>query len=577
LQNSLLWGRMCIMSKTSMKNDSNLHTYKDKTHLTRFLIVYKFSLKQSIRLLWHKKITSHFFTSETVQKKEKILYSNLGKDCKKLFIRLGGVYIKVGQFLSNLAHILPEYFIENLRDLQDRIPPHSFEEIRIRFEKEIGKNIYEVFQEIEEIPIASASTAQVHSAIYKERKVAIKVLYPHIEDVIEKDLKTLLFVMKRINRYLYSFDFKSIHKEIEKIVKREMDLSKESESIRKMDELFYDEPEIMVPRVEREISARGVLVTDFVEGVKITETEHVLGKAQPKSKPLELLLRAYILMIFRYKFFHADPHPGNVLFTPDGKLCLLDFGAVGEIPESLRISLRKTVISAMSKDYYGVVEGMEEMGFFSKHADKEKLEELARYSFQKLERFLSDTDLFKNIPFEKLGIMDSYDFLRGINSSLKEILKFSQIPENFVALQRVMALLAGNIASIDPYRTFFDYADRPFRLVVLGGSSVERILKEEGRDIVGNALSIPGELHRALLNLNRGRWNFRLKDMDRHTHAIVYSSRQLVNTILAVSSVHFGNYFADKSLQNLSVFCYVMGSVFGVVLLVSLIKGSVNK
>lgn len=562
--------------KTNYQNRA-LNSYKNKNHFSRFLIVYRFSFQKAIQILWHKKVKSHFLTLEAFQRSEKIFYSKLGMDCKILFLQLGGVYVKVGQFLSNLFHILPEYFIDHFKDLQDRIPPHSFEEIHQRVNQELSIDLFEIFSDIERIPLASASTAQVHLAFYKERKVAVKVLYPGIEDIIEEDLKTLFFVMKRINRYLYSFDYKNIHREISKIVRREMDLSKEAESIQKMEALFRDEPEIIVPKVEIEISTKGVLVTDFVEGVKISQTEPVQNKSQPKSKALELLVRAYILMIFRYKFFHADPHPGNILYTQDGKLCLIDFGAVGEIPESLRSSLRKTVICAMSRDYYGVVEGMEEMGFFSKHADKEKLEELARFSFQKLERLLSDTDYFRNIPFEKLGIMESHEFLKGINSSLGEILKFSQIPENFVAIQRVVALLLGNIANIDPHHSFFDYADRPFRLVVLGGSSVERILREEGRDIVGNTLSIPGELHRALLNLNRGRWNFRLKDMEKHTNAILFSSKQIICTILSVSLVHFGNYFSDKNQENFSISCYIAGSFFAAILLFSFIKGSLNK
>ncbi|MCE9500907.1 MAG: AarF/ABC1/UbiB kinase family protein [Leptospira sp.] len=566
-----------FMAKSNRSDRNTVFTYRNKSHFSRFLIAYFFSVRKSFVLLWHHKFLRHILTRDRFLRREEILYRNLGLECRILFLKLGGVYIKVGQFISNLSHILPDYFIESFNDLQDRIPPHPFAEIKERFLLETKAEIESIFPDIDPTPIASASTAQVHTATINGEKVAIKILYPDIEQLVEKDLETIYFVMKRINRYIVKFDFKPIHREIESLIKREMNLRKEAESITKMAELFIEEQEIIFPLVHGEYSTSGILITQFIEGVKISDSAQVSGKFEHKSKALELLLRAYILMIFKYKFFHADPHSGNLLFTPDGKLCFIDFGCIGEISESTRASLRKVIISSMSRDYYGVIESMEEMGFFSRDADREKLEEIAQFAFEKFERFLSDTEYFRNISIDQLNPEESIQFLKGINSSLSELLKIARIPMNFVALQRILALLVGNIAILDPYHTIFDYADRPFRLIVLGGSSVERILKEEGKDIVGNTLSIPGELHRSLLNINRGRWNIRVRDVDAQTGKFYILGHQFIYTGLFISFIHFAMNFETRGNMIAALTFYVAGGLNAFFLLVSFLRNRSDK
>ncbi|MBP9888535.1 MAG: AarF/ABC1/UbiB kinase family protein [Leptospiraceae bacterium] len=477
-----------------------------------------------------------------------------------------------------MGHLLPDYFISAFKDLQDRIPPHSFDEIKIRFFKETNQNIEEVFPEISKVPLAAASTAQVYTARLGDEKVVVKILYPGIETLVEKDLRTVLFVMKRINRYLVTFDYKQIHNEVKTIITREMDLSEEAKSIEKMAGYFASEPDYVFPTVYHDYTTPGILVTRFIEGVKISETRSIQARNAKKSRPLDLLVRAYILMVFQYRFFHADPHSGNLIYTTDGKLCFIDFGAVSEVNEITAVSLKKIISSAMSKDYYGVVEGMEEMGFFDKNVNKEKLEQIVKFALEKLERFVTNTDFFRNISIEQLNPEEAYIFLKGINSSLSDILKIARVPSNYVMLERTLGLIMGNIAILDPYRSVFDYAEDYFQTIAIGESGfVDKILSEEGKDLFTTSLLIPSELHKALLTLNRGRLVIQNKDVERQTDVMYVLGNQFLYALVGIASVHFGNYFL--SFYNLypSLFFYSIAGISGLSLLTSLIRSRSNK
>jgi ubiquinone biosynthesis protein len=548
-------------------------TYKNKGFFFRFLLVYKFYVQKLLALVWHFKIAIHFRSQTTQKEKELVLYKNLGLDSKKLFLQLGGVYVKLGQFLSNLNHVLPLEFTSHLQDLQDRLPPHPFEEIKERFEREIGRPIEEVFPDIDPSPLASASTAQVHLAEINSVKVAVKILYPNIESIVEKDIRTVLFVMKRINRYLFSFDYVTIHKELKEVITREMDLSQEAESISKMRRLFAKEKNIIFPHVYKQFTTKGILVTEFIAGVKISETLTCQYKNSKKSRALSLLIRAYILMVFKFKFFHADPHPGNLIFTPDEKLCFIDFGSVGVLYDNTEKSLRKIIVAAMSDDYYSVVEGMDEMGFFGPDVDKEQIEKIARFAFQSLQRFMTDTEYFRNISYHQLNPDDFQVYLKGMNTSLYELMKLSRIPQNYIMLERVFALLLGHVAWLDPYRTILDYSKQPFYSIVIGESSkLQKALEEEGQDILTTMFTLPREINDAISRLKTGRIQVRNKDTQKQTEKIESLARQVVYTLVSIASIHFGNFFLEQQVSLIYPIFYLIGGAFGLALFLSLLK-----
>ncbi|MGJ4744880.1 ABC1 kinase family protein [Leptospira sp. SA-E8] len=530
-----------------------------------------FLWKKIFGLFWYYKFVRLFLSSKSREERELEFYKSLGLECRDFFLKMGGVYVKLGQYFASLSHLFPESFTEPLQDLQDRVPPHPFFEIKERFKKEFGKEIAEVFPDISEAPLASASIAQVHSATYKGEKVAVKILYPGIEDIIEKDLKAVRKFLKRINRFLVRFDFKIVHKEIAKLVGRETDLRLEAESMDRMARYFAEEPDYVFPKLIPDWSGKSVLTAQFIEGKRITQAG-ILKKGQAKSRPVDLLIRAYILMIFEYRFYHADPHPGNMIYTPDEKLCFIDFGAVGEIPPSQALALRKIILCAMTKDYPALVEALDELGLVSKKADREKLEEVVRYSMEKLSKFLSDTDSFKNIKFEQIHTPEDLKFLKEINSSLRGLLRMIQLPTALVPLERVLGLLVGITASLDPYRTVLDYGEKPFKgLVFQGENQWQKVLVQEG-GIWGQAVSLPGELLQAVKNLNRGKQAYKLPDLEQHTKKMYSLGHQIISTAFILFGVHYGTDRLDKGIETQAMVAYGVSVFFGILLALSVIK-----
>ncbi|MCB1142052.1 MAG: AarF/ABC1/UbiB kinase family protein [Leptospiraceae bacterium] len=548
--------------------------YRKKSHRSRFFIVYFFVLRWTVRYFWFSRIQKFYLDREKIQVLESGFYENLANDCKILFLKLGGVYIKVGQFLSNLAHILPHNFIEKLKDLQDRVPPHPFSEIKDRFYREIAKNIEDVFPDMERIPLASASTAQVHRATYDGNKVVIKILYPGIEELIEKDLETVLFVMKWIHRFLYSFDYKRIHEEVQTIIHREMNLEEEARSLKKMAAFFRSEKDYIFPKTYDEFTRKGILVSKFINGIKITETRINHHKNGKPSRPLQLLLKAYILMIFKFRYFHADPHPGNLIYTPQGKLCFIDFGAVADLPRTTSSSLKKLIQGSIANDYYSVVEAMEGLGLIDSSVKKEKIEKIAQFAIEKLRTFVTNTEFFQNISIDQLNPNEAFIFLEGINSSLQELMQITQIPTNYIMLQRVLGLLVGTTAVLDPYRTIFDYTKKPFYdLVGDNQKEIMEILKEDWNEIGVTSLQIPKELHKALIQFNRGRIRIINYETEKQTEVIQFLGNKFLQSIFIISSFHFGTQLYSMDLK------FFAGMFYGtsLVILAHFIKSYVSR
>ncbi|TGJ98884.1 AarF/ABC1/UbiB kinase family protein [Leptospira langatensis] len=556
------------MSKSSPSTGNQLPKYSARGRYYRGSF---FLWKKIFGLFWYYKFVRFFLSSKTREERENEFFRNLGLECRDFFLKMGGVYVKLGQYLASLSHLFPESFTDPLQDLQDRVPAHPFVEIKERFKKEFGKEIAEVFPDISEEPLASASIAQVHSATYKGEKVAVKILYPGIEEVISKDLKAVRKFLKRINRYLVSFDFKVVHKEIAKLVGRETDLRLEAESMDRMARYFAEEPDYVFPKTFPEWSGKSVLTAQFIEGIRITQAA-ALKKGQAKSRPVDLLIRAYILMVFEYRFYHADPHPGNMIYTPDEKLCFIDFGAVGEIPPSQSVALRKIVLCAMAKDYPAVLEALDELGLISKKADKDKLEEVIRYSLEKLSRFLSDTESFKNIKFEQIHTPEDLKFLKEINSSLRGLLRMVQLPTSLIPLERVLGLLVGITATLDPYRTVLDYGEKPFKgLVFQGENQWQKVLLQEG-GIWGQAVSLPGELLQAVKNLNRGKQAYKLPDLENHTKRMYALGHQIISTSFILFGIHYGTDRLDKGIEPHAMIGFGVSIFFGILLALSVIK-----
>ena len=286
--------------------------------------------------------------------------------------------IKASQFIATRADLLPDEWVSTLAGLHDRVPPRPFAMIKHRIETDLGKPLDRVFSEFAETPIASASLAQVHRArLHDGRLCAVKVQYPGIDGIVRADLGNLTFVLKVLAWLEPNFDFRIIAREALKYVPMELDFLHEADNCDTIRHNFALDPEVIVPEVYREFTTRRVLTMEFIEGIKITRVEELEAAGIDKHAVAQKLTEVFCAQILRDGFFHADPHPGNILVQPGPKLVLLDFGLAKDFPPAFRDGIVRLTFAILSNDKDAMVRAFTELGFRTRNGSSDTLVSLA--------------------------------------------------------------------------------------------------------------------------------------------------------------------------------------------------------
>ena len=252
-------------------------------------------------------------------------------------LRLRGVYIKLGQVLSIMGGFLPAVYIKRLETLQDAVPPHPIDEIEQAFVDSLGARPEAFFRDIDREPVAAASLGQVHVAYMDDgRKVAVKVLYPGIRDIVRIDMRVIGLMVRVYKWFVPVQNIEAVHESLVDLLRRETDYLHEAECMRRMSANFAADDHILFPEVIADVTTRDVLTMTFMEGIKITHIDEIRERGVDLHKLAERLVKSFYKQVFVDRFFHADPHPGNFLVQPvegsdDAKLVVLDFGAISEV------------------------------------------------------------------------------------------------------------------------------------------------------------------------------------------------------------------------------------------------------
>lgn len=362
------------------------------------------------------------------------------------FLRLQGVYIKIGQVLSILGSFLPPEYIAALQGLQDQVPPRPYRTIRRTFLADRGRPPEAFFAEMEEAPIAAASLGQVHRArLPSGEQVAVKVLYPNIDRIIAIDMRVLGWVF-RVYRMLFPIaDVRVILDQLRDVLQRETDYVQEADNCERLAAAFADDPRVTCPRVFRDLSSGRILVMELMEGIKLTDLDGLRAAGICPTEVATLLVRSYYKQLLLDGLYHADPHPGNFLVRPGPQLVFLDFGAVEPVRPPLREGMRQCVFGYMRRDDAQVLAGIETMGFVAPDGNRALLEETVRHYFTKI----------VTMKIEDYGALDVRDFvgeaeLRMVRGRLRELMRAVRFPEGWFFIERSLLLLFGVCAVLDP-------------------------------------------------------------------------------------------------------------------------------
>lgn len=445
---------------------------------------------------------------------------NIAIRFRALAIRLGGVMIKVGQFLSARLDVLPPEITDELSGLQDEVPPVDYEPIRLQTELELGSAIEKVFLTFEKEPVAAASLGQVHRARLLPNEadamgfenIVVKILRPNIEQIVEVDMSAIRVVggwLKRYKPVSDRADVPAIVEEFAAVLNAELDYLSEGKNAEAFATNFKDDRGVHVPRVVWNRSTRRTLTLEDVTAVKITDYDAITAAGISRAAVAERLLATYLKQIFEDGFFHADPHPGNLFIQPldekdsDGftrfRLTFIDFGMVGRMPDKLVEGLRETVIAVGLQDSARLIQAYKTLGVLLPSANTKLLEEASAQVFER----------FWGMSMNELRSVQHSDMMK-FGLQFRELLSTMpfQVPENLLLLGRTIGILSGMCTGLNAdFNLWLQLAPYAKKLTEGEGGSVFDTFLNEAGDFFKTLIAIPGKAERVLSRIERGQLN----------------------------------------------------------------------
>ena len=322
-----------------------------------------------------------------------------------MLTELGPSFIKLGQLMSVRADIFPPEYIEELTKLQDRVPPLPFKSIQPFIEKELGQPLLSVFRKFDETPIASASIAQVYKAErHTGEPVAVKVVRPGISKQIRRDIRVMYYMahkLEKMSELARVVGARNVVEEFERSIFNELDMHIEAGSIEKFFRFYRHIEEICIPKVYWEQTAKSVLVIDFIPGVKMDQVPAIREMGIDPKEVAMIGLRSLSRQLMEFGFVHADPHPGNTIVTPDGRVGLVDFGITAHLDEELMIQIARLFLGYAEHDYNLVMESLLDAGIIDEDMDlgtfRNDLKEMSEPFYGRSLRTISVTDVYDQV------------------------------------------------------------------------------------------------------------------------------------------------------------------------------------
>ncbi|HKO60986.1 MAG TPA: AarF/ABC1/UbiB kinase family protein [Pyrinomonadaceae bacterium] len=377
-------------------------------------------------------------------------------------IDLGPTFIKIGQALGTRADLLPLAYVKELSTLQDQVPAYSTSDAFARIEAELGRPVHECFVEIDSEPIASASLGQVYRArLASGEEVAVKVQRPHLDEIISFDIAVLYRIVQLINRFFpranENADWEGMLREFYVTIFDEVDYVKEGRNADRFRYNFRTWRAVRVPKIFWSHTSRRVLTLEFIRGTKVTDLDALRARRISPVKVNRLLVRTYLKQLLEDGFFHADPHPGNLLVMDSGHLAFFDFGMVGRITPQLQSQMIDAFFHVVSKDVQGLGQDIINLNFLKPGVNPETIRPVVESLFTLYLNLKLGEVKFKELTYDLAEVVYEYPF---------------RLPANFTYVMRALMTLEGIGIVTDPGFSFFETA-KPY--------AREFMLKREGK------------------------------------------------------------------------------------------------
>jgi predicted unusual protein kinase regulating ubiquinone biosynthesis (AarF/ABC1/UbiB family) len=542
----------------------------------RYRRITRFAARYLVQAWWYELFLPRFGLERISARGRTRRLRLIARRFHALAIDLGGLMIKVGQFMSSRLDVLPPVITKELEGLQDEVPPVPFAQMRARAEEEFGMPLERAFASVEERPLAAASLGQAHRAVLTDdlaadtglREVVLKIQRPGIDRIVDVDLRALRKVgvwLSRVALVRDRVDMPALVEEFAATSLEEIDYLHEAASSERFAEDFGGEGGVAVPEVVWERTTRRVLTLQDVTAIKINDVDALRGAGIDPSEVAARFAAVMFDQLFDDGFFHADPHPGNVFVTPMSaamdadsptwRFTFIDFGMMGEVPPNLRRGLRRVLIAAASRDGKGLVDGIRDIGVLLPSADTVQLERAMTQLFSR----------FGGMGFAELQEVDPREF-RAFAVEFGDVVRALpfQLPENFLLIVRAMSLTSGMCSALDPAFNIWD-AVEPYaqRLIREESGNTVQAFAREAASVAGVAARLPQRLDALISRVEEGgvsaqvpRVERRLRDIERMVRrvvsAVLFTGLLLGGILLQAEQAVFGTVLMALSLGPLA-------------------------
>lgn len=499
--------------------------------LYRYFSIISLTIKFIVRIYLFLFI--HSVWDEQTNEKWHAMLQKLAKEYRKKAENLGGVLIKVGQFLSTRKDFLPDVFINELTELVDDVEPMPFEYAERTLQEEWGEKRNEYLKYMKKESVASASIGEVYYGILKNgQEVAIKVRRHRIEEIFHKDfvaMRMVFWILRVFTGFGKKADLKALYNELVLVMERELNYTKELEFGQYFKERYKNLENIHIPTFYESLSTRRILVMDWVHGEKVTNTAYIDDHHLDREKISKSLFNFYIDQFLNPGKFHADPHAGNIILRPDGTVGIIDFGMIGEIKKQDTEYFKLFVQGMIIDNYDIVIDSLDKMNFLLPHADREKIKEV----------IIDAVELYADGSIKDLNSQTINQVFDDVSKLIED--QPVQLPADYTYLLRAISIVIGILYTINPNLDIVKWGRNEIKDWFGTKSIVESVAKQYVKNVTDPLLSYP----RALLNfLESGE---RDREWDKEKQQIkmkhqYYLLLELFSFIMFAMGVLFGIY-----------------------------------
>lgn len=512
----------------------------------RYRRIMRFASRYIVQEWWFEVALPRLGLGEIARRGRTTRAQSIARNFHTLAIDLGGLMIKVGQFMSSRLDVLPPEITSELEGLQDEVPFAEFELVRELAETDLGVRLEDAFAFFDPVPLAAASLGQVHRATLSPRDAAdvgfedvvVKVQRPGIAAIVTVDLAALRKIAGWLNRVKFiskRVDLPALLEEFAIISLQEIDYLHEGSSAERFADNFASDPLVNAPIVVWERTTRRVLTLSDVTAIKINDRAALLAAGIDPSAVADQMANAMFEQLFEHGFFHADPHPGNIFVTPkksgtadaaapDWSLTFVDFGMMGEVPDSLRSGLQRLIIAVVARNPKGLVAAIRDMGVLLPSAEGAPLERAMSELF----------DRFGGMGFAELQKVNPDEFV-DFAEKFGDVMRTMpfQLPENFLLIIRAVSVTSGVCSGLNPefnvWTAIEPYAKRLTR--DQSGGTI-KMLAQQVFDTAGLIARLPQQFDDLNTMLQRGQLSVETPGVDRRLHALERLAQRAVSAVI---------------------------------------------